>query len=443
MTAAMVESGRVPDLDPHRAFTVPEQVERVLPNGLTVLAIARRTVPLVELRLRVPFADVDRASGAVLAQTLFRGTKSRSNREFAATLQAVGGAIGAGVDPDRLQISGNALSTGLDTLLELLAEAINEAAYAGQEVMTERARLANRIKVALSQPSHLVRSALLERVYGSHPYAVQTPSGDDVEAVEPEHLRELHARRLHPGGATLVLVGDFDPDTVLDQVAEHFAGWRGAGPATELLPPPPLEPGPLLIVNRPGAVQSSLRLALPAVARSHPDNAPLQLANLIFGGYFSSRWVENIREDKGYTYGPHSMIDHSVAGSKLMLSADVATDVTAPALMETFYELGRIATLAPDPAEIDQARQFALGTLVLGMSTQSGLAGLASGLAGAGLRMNYLVEHAGRLSAATVDEVHRAAQQYLAPAGAVGVVLGDAERIERHVAAISAIKVRP
>src|SRR5581483_9079531 len=163
---------------------------------------------------------------------------------------------------------------------------------------------------------------------------------------------------------------------------------------------------------------------LPAVPRTHPDHAALQLANLIFGGYFSSRWVENIREDKGYTYGPHSSIDHSVAGSALVVAAEVATEVTAPALLETWYELGRIAALPPEETELEQARQYALGTLQLGMSTQSGLAGLASTYAGYGLRLSFLAEHAARLAAATLDDVAAAAARYLAPARGVAVILG-------------------
>jgi predicted Zn-dependent peptidase len=177
-------------------------------------------------------------------------------------------------------------------------------------------------------------------------------------------------------------------------------------------------------------------MCLPAVPRTHPDHAALQLANLIFGGYFSSRWVENIREDKGYTYGPHSMIEHSVAGSALTVSAEVATEVTAPAMLETMYELGRLATVPVKPAELDQARQYALGTLQLGMSTQSGLAGLASTYAGFGLRLDYLVEHAARLASASVDDVATAAARYLAPSGAVAVVLGDAEKIEASLATL-------
>jgi predicted Zn-dependent peptidase len=181
-------------------------------------------------------------------------------------------------------------------------------------------------------------------------------------------------------------------------------------------------------------------MALPAVPRTDPDHAALQLANLVFGGYFSSRWVENIREDKGYTYGPHSLIEHSIAGSTLVLAAEVATEVTAPALLETVYELGRLASLPPDVDELEQARQYALGTLQLGMATQAGLAGLASTYAGFGLRLDFLAEHSARVAAATRDEVAAAAARYLAPSRAVTVVLGDADVVEGPLSALATVE---
>jgi predicted Zn-dependent peptidase len=115
----------------------------------------------------------------------------------------------------------------------------------------------------------------------------------------------------------------------------------------------------------------------------------------------------------------------------------VATQVTAPALLETWYELGRLASLPPKEAELEQARQYALGTLQLGMSTQSGLAGLASTYAGYGLRLEYLAEHAKRLAGATLAEVAAAAAKYLAPARGVTVLLGDADLVESAVAGLS------
>jgi zinc protease len=430
----------VPGLGPTHELRLPQTRERVLPGGLTVLAIPRPSVPLVELRLRLPFAEADLAGSALLTQTLFSGTPDLSTVDIAAELQAVGGALGAGVDPDRLLISGNALADGLPRLLDILSDVLNRATYPTDEVGTERDRLVDRIQVAQSQPSHLARVALLKRVYGDHPYAVQTPEAAEVKEVTPEQLRTLHAERLHPTGGVLVLVGDFDPEQVLDTAQSALSSWDGAGRSVELPPAPALTPGPLTLVDRPGSVQSSLRLALPGVGRTHPDHAALQLANLIFGGYFSSRWVENIREDKGYTYGPHSVVEHSIAGTLLTVSAEVATEVTAPALLETWYELGRLATIPPGAEELEQARQYALGTLQLGMSTQAGLAGLASTYAGYGLRLDYLPEYASQLAAATREQVGAAAANYLAPSRAVTVVLGDADVVQQSVAGLAVVR---
>ena len=432
----------LPPLGPNRELTLPPTAERKLANGLTVIALRRPSVPLVELRLRIPFAKAGLAGTALLTQTLFSGTETLSTVDIAAELQSVGGGLGAGADPDRLLISGNSLVDGLPRLLGVLADVLANATYPADEVATERDRLVDRIQVAQSQPAHLARVALLKRVYGTHTYAVQTPAPEDVKEVTPVQLLALHAERMHPDGAILVLVGDIAPDAAIDEVEAALGGWRGVGPHIELPPAPQPSPGPLTLVNRPGSVQSSLRLALPGVPRMHPDHAALQLANLIFGGYFSSRWVENIREDKGYTYGPHSLIEHSIAGTVLVVSAEVATEVTGPALLETWYELGRLASLPPRQDELDQARQYALGTLQLGMSTQSGLAGLTSTYAGYGLRLPYLAEHARLLERTSLDEVAAAAAKYLAPARGVSVVLGDADRVEAPLAALSTVDRR-
>lgn len=434
---------QLPPLGPNKKLTVPKTAERTLPNGLTVIAVRRPAVPLVEVRLRVPFARAHLARGAMLSQTLFSGTAELSGVDIAAELQAVGGALSAGVDPDHLLISGNGLVSGLDRLLDILAGVLDGAAYPADEVRTERERLVDSIQVAQTQPGHLARVALLRRVYGKHPYAVQTPEPDDVRKVRPAGLRELHADRLHPAGATLVLVGDLQTSRALDAAERALGGWKGGGKSVELPPAPPLAPGPLQLVDRPGSVQSSLRMALPAVPRTHADHAVLQLANLIFGGYFSSRWVENIREDKGYTYGPHSLIEHSAAGSVLVVAAEVATEVTAPALLETWYELGRMASLPPGAEELEQARQYALGSLQLGMSTQAGLAGLASTYAGFGLRLDFLTQHAARLASATRDDVAAVAARYLGPAVAATVVLGDADRVEASLSTLTPVQRVP
>lgn len=433
-------SKTLPELVPDSKIKLPRQAERTLANGLTVIAVRRTAVPLVELRLSVPFARAPLARATLLSQAMFTGTETLSSVELAAELQAVGGGLSAGNDPDRLLVSGNSLAGGLDRMLELLASVLTTATYPADEVGTERDRLVDHIQVAQSQPAHLARTALLSRMYGRHPYAVQTPEPEQVKGVRPAQLRALHADRVRPEGAHLVIVGDLSPEKAIDAAEKALGGWVGSGKDAAVPPIPELVPGALLLVDRPGSVQSSLRMALPAVPRTDPDYAALQLANMVFGGYFSSRWVENIREDKGYTYGPHTAIEHLVGGSSLVVAADVATEVTGPALLETNYELGRIASLPPGEEELEQARRYALGTLRLGMSTQAGLAGLASMYAGLGLRLDYLTEHSAALSSATREQVAAAAARYLAPSRAVTVVLGDADKIEGQLAALTAVE---
>ena len=201
-----------------------------------------------------------------------------------------------------------------------------------------------------------------------------------------------------------------------------------------------MRPQPLLLVDRPGSVQASIRLGGPAVRREAPDYPALQLANLAYGGYFSSRLVENIREDKGYTYGPHSRISHSAAGSRLVVDADVATAVTAPALLEIWYELGRMATLPITAEELENVRQYAVGSLALSISTQAGLASTLSALIGVGLGLDWLREHPRRLAAVTLEETFAAARTYLAPSGMLAVVLGEAAEIRDPLATLGPLE---
>ncbi len=419
----------VPPLTAPRLAAELELAERTLPTGLRVIAVRRASVPLVEVRLRVPFGGTLAEVGpsSLLAETIMSGTSTMSNVELAAELQRLGGGLSAGVDADRLVLSGNALATGLPRLLELMGDVLTDAAYPEPEVATERDRLADHIEISLAQPSTAVRQALLRRLYGDHPYSVEVPSVTHVMSVDSAELRQLHREKLLPAGSVLVIVGDAEPESMLEAAEAALARWQSAGTAPQVPPIPDVQTGPWELVGREGAVQSSIRVALPAVGRQHPDYPALQLANLIFGGYFSSRVVANIREDKGYTYSPHCVIEHGVAGSMLILDADVATEVTAPAMHEVMYELGRLATVAPEADELEDARQYAIGSLSLSLATQAGLASWLATLAGTGLELDWLTTHSRRLAEVSLAQVHAAAANYLAPAKAVTVILGDEE----------------
>lgn len=433
----------LPALGPVPQLEALEWVDQRLTSGLRVLAVRRPNVGMVEVRLQVPFQGgepMHAAHAEVLAATLLAGTPTRSRDDIAQQVQALGGSLHAGVDADRLSMSGSALATYLPELLDIIADVVAAASYPDVEVDRERERLVERLGMARSQPGVVAREALSARLWADHPYTRDMPQPDDVAQTSAADARQLHTRRVVAASATLIIVGDIDTDRVVDHCARPLARWSGTGatPASiEALPTP--SPGAPVLIDRPGSVQSSLRWAAAALPRAHPDSPALALANLVFGGYFSSRWVENIREDKGYTYSPRSGIEHRALGSTFVASADVATEVTAPAVLETVYELGRIATTGVTEAEVDDARQYAVGTLALSIATQAGLASTLSALAAVGLGPAYLRAQPGRLAEVTTAEVTAAARAYLAPAGMVAVIVGDAAQIAEPLQLVTSL----
>ena len=240
-------------------------------------------MPLVEVRLRIPFlgsGSTHPARAAVLAEALLTGAGEHGRAGLAAAVQALGADLSVGVDADRLLVNGNVLAPGLPALLDLLALVLTEARYASGEVAIERDRVVERLGIARSRSGTVAAERLALRMWGEHPYALDLPQPAAVAATTPAQLRALHRGLVRPDGAVLVVVGDVSPARVLDQAERALSAWTGAtaGHRVPALPTPPA--GPLLVVDRPGSVQSSLRMGAPAVPRADPRYPALQLANL-------------------------------------------------------------------------------------------------------------------------------------------------------------------
>ena len=437
----------LPELGSQKVSAELSTVDTTLPNGLRVIAVQRSTVPMVEVRLRVPFADPagistgsqHSAVAEILANTVLTGTEKRSRVQIDTELALVGGELDAVVDPERLSFTGNALATGLGTVLEVLADVLTNASYPADEVERERARLVERISLARSQPNVIAREALQKLLYGDHPYAKEMPQADEVAAVTRDDVVALHGKALLPRGSVLVVVGDVDPAQAVAQIGEALGAWQGDGEAVQLPPLPAVSGGDVVLVHRAGAVQSQIRLAAQAIPRTDERYPALQLANLVYGGFFSSRLVENIREDKGYTYSARSHPEFTVHGATLLIDADTASDVTAAALLETRYELARLGLVPPSESEVDTARSYAVGTLLTSTSSQSGLASFLVNLVGLGLGLDWLVAHPQRLAAVTPEQVAAAALEFFAPANFTGVLVGDAEQLKPKLSALGGV----
>ncbi|MFC7343129.1 M16 family metallopeptidase [Saccharopolyspora griseoalba] len=433
----------LPELGERRTGRPPETVDTVLANGLRVIAARHGVVPMVELRLRIPFAgDAPQhpARAEMLAETLLTGTAKRDRVQMDVDLAKVGADLHAVVDPERLSIAGDALASGLDAVLDVLGDALTGAVYRDEEIEGERARLVERIGVARSQPRVIAREELQQHRYGDHPFVREVPQAEDVAEVTAEQVRQLHRDAVLPRGSVLVLVGDIDPERAVAAVDRALSGWNSDASARELPQLPLVSGGDVRLVHRPGAVQSQMRLSAQAVPRTDPQYPAMQIANLCFGGYFSSRLMENIREDKGYTYGAHSSFEFTKGNGTLLVDADTASEVTAAALLETRYELSKMALVPPTESEVESARQYAIGGLLTSTASQSGLASTLVSLAAAGLGQDWLTAHPERLAGVTVEEVAEAAKIF-APTSFIGVVVGDADELAEQMRMLGGVDV--
>jgi predicted Zn-dependent peptidase len=413
------------------------------PGGLRITAVRQAGTPMVEVRLRIPFGGADQAHAAraeLLAETILLGTATRSREQVDTETALVGGHLTAQVGPQRLLISGSVLAPGLPVILDILADTVTGAAYRASDVSRQRDILVEQLLINAAQPSTIARLYLQRQRFGDHPAVFEVPDSDLVSAATPAAVRGLHRRAVLPEGSTLVLVGDLSPQPTADRAAEALSGWTGPRGAQPLGTPPAVTGGVITAHHRPGAVQSQTRLTSGGVLRTDPGYAAAQLANIVFGGYFSSRLVENLREDKGFTYHTHSALEFWPGRSAMTISYDTATDVAAAALVETRHELGRIALTPPADAEIDAARNYAIGSLAASLATQAGYASMLTTLAGVGLDQSWLAAHQKNLRAATAEQVADAASRLFAPSAMTGVIVGDLEASGAALARLDGIK---
>ncbi|MDN3243182.1 M16 family metallopeptidase [Glycomyces tritici] len=391
-------------------------------------------MPLAELRLSIPTARINQAVKDMAAAALLTGTANATSTQLAQRIQGAGGTLRADTGPGELTISGNCLASGLPDLLAVLGDLLATADYPERPFETKRARVISWLSVAEQRADFQVDRAFNARLWGKHPYGRRTPSADEIAAVEREAVIAAHRSMLQPKGARLVIVGDIDPEQTATDVEKAFESWSGsAGPGLPE-PLPELEPGPLVLADRPGSVQSSIRVACGAVGRTHPDNAAQHLAVMALGGYSISRLVSNLRETKGFGYSLWAYVDQLPVGSVQLIGVDVATDVTAAALAEILGELRGMTERPVDEEELRSARGFALGAMKMGIATQAGLANCIEALAACGLPLSWLADHAEQLRGVTPGDVRRVAAERMGPDNAVVVILADVDQVAESLA---------
>jgi zinc protease len=230
----------------------------------------------------------------------------------------------------------------------------------------------------------------------------------------------------------LYVAGRFDRAAMESAIREAFGGWKAGNPSA-LAAPKPRSARAVHLVDRPGAVQSTILLGVPVIDPSNPDYVPLSVTNTLLGGYFSSRITSNIREAKGYTYSPSSQLSTRYRDAYWAEAADVTTNVTGPSLKEIFYEIDRLQAEPPPAEELKAVQNYTAGIFVLQNSSRAGIVNVLELVDLHGLPADYLKTYVRRVYAVTPQDVQRMAQKYIQDDRATIVVVGDRKVIEEQI----------
>lgn len=439
----------LPPFAPDRPLPVPKIEKKTLANGLEVWVVPRDGLPRVDAVLAVRgaglAADAPDASGfaGLLAGLLSEGTTRRSSREIAETAQGLGGSVGAGASADGISVYGNALASRAPQMLELLAEIARMPSFPENEVRLAQANAAQGLKAQEAQPGFKAERALSQAIFGAHPYARTTLSEGGIAALTPAALKAAHAARFRPDRALLVVAGRIAPDAAFRAVEAAFGDWHASGAALAEAAPAPRTTAPKrVLIDRPGSVQSAIRLGRPAVAATDPDYVPLQLAGTVLGGSFSSRLMQNLREDKGYTYGARGGLNALRSGGRVTASADVRNEVTGAALKEFVGEFARMGGEPVPAKELDDTKRYVAGGYLINNQMQGAVAGTLASNWLAGLPAEFLGEYVPKIRAVDAAQVQAMGAKYFDPAAMSIVVVGDPKAVAEQLKAYGTFEQR-
>lgn len=426
-----------------RPYQFPDFVSHRLPNGLRVWLVPLPDRELVSIHLLTDAgaAAEDEAEAGVAsltAQLLVTGTRRLDAAAFAETTERLGISVSSESGWDSARAGFVALGAHLDAGLDLLAEMVRAPRLDAGEFDRLKAERLNDILQARAEPGRLADESFLREMYADGvPYG--RLSGGWPETVEPltvEQVRAYHATRYAPNVADLVIAGAIEPDATLRSVERHLGEWAGTGPGHRSIETRTRGGRRVVIVDRPGSVQSELRIGHVGIDRADPRFFPAMIMAALLGGTFGSRLNQRLREELGYTYGARCGFDPRRAAGPFIASTAVQTDVTADAVRELVGQLERIRVAEPTDEELAEVRDFLVGVFPLRFETTAGIAAAIEPLAVYDLPDQWWHAYRANLEAVTVSDAHAVARELVRPDDALILVVGDASKVRDELAEV-------
>ncbi|WHU04665.1 pitrilysin family protein [Sphingomonas sp. NIBR02145] len=421
-----------PIADP-KPFKLPATETYTLPNGLQVTLIPYGIAPKTVVSLRVRAGAVNEGDAVWLSEVtgalMKEGAAGKTASDLAAAAAGMGGQLNVSAGMQSTTVSTNVLSEYAPDAIQLLSDVAVRPTLPASELARVKANLGRQLSVALSQPGTLADVALGRTVYGtSHPYGRIIPSAAQLQGYTIDQVKAFHAGQFGAKRARLYVAGRFDTATVKAAIEKAFAGWQ-AGPDPVVLQSPH-QPGPkIVLVDRPGAPQATLRLAFDASRAGTDADIPQRVTNALLGGAFSSRITTNIREDKGYTYSPYSDVEFTPEQALWGFQADVTTEHTGDSLHEVFKEIRRMQT-EPVPAEEARGiRTYMAGLFAISNSTSGSVVGTLATRDILGLPGDWTERYVPAVLAVTPEQMQASANASYPLGKLILVVVGDLKTV--------------
>jgi zinc protease len=426
--------------------TFPDYQTETLSNGMKVLLVERRDAPLVNVTLAVEtgygadWAQQKPGAGDLAVSLLDEGTQRRTALQIAEELDQIGAGLGAGYGGEVSSVSMSSLTSTLDQALDIFADVTRNPAFRAADFERVQKQSIENVRQSFSSPNSIASIVGSAKTWGEeHPYGrMVTPEA--VAALTREDAAAFHRRWFGANNATLIVVGDTTMADIKPKLEAEFGDWgRAEGEAS----PTPERARPaqdkVYIVDRPGSVQSVIRVSAPLPAAEQPgSDFPAMALNGLFGGNFTSRINMNLREAKGWSYGARTSISGGEGPRQFVLSAPVQTDATKGALSEIRRELREIVGARPPSVdELQAAKNSAVLGLASRWETGAAVAQSLSSIVADNLPPDYFKRYAARFNAVTPQQVADEAREVIGQGGLVWVVVGDRSKIEADVRSLN------
>lgn len=417
---------------PSRRVTFPDFKLKTLPNGLQVLAVSQNEQPAVSFRLLVRAGAAQDAAAktgvaSFVAALLDQGTTTKSAEVIANTIESAGGAMGVGAANEVTFVNGAVIKDQVALALDLASDVVQRPAFAPAEIRRQMEQAIQGLQVSAEDPEFIANSLIDRLVFGFHPYGRPGPNSiEALQRITRDDLVAFHRAWFVPNNSLLAIVGDLTADEAFAAAEKAFGSWakRDVPSMTFEEPPPPTRR--VVVVDRPGAVQTEIRVGQIAVSRTHADYVPVDMALRILGGEGANRLFGVLRSDRGLTYGASANFRAYKFGGSFIAETDTRSESTGEALRLTVNEFFRLQKEPVDPRELRGAQDYMSGNFPLAIETPSAIAMQVLNQLFFGLSLDELETYREEVDRVTVADIQRVARQFLFPDRLSIVLVGDA-----------------